>query len=124
MPGTCYLTDLEDAERTTFDEDPVVYEHGPAPRRSSSHETLGGGRVHQDFGAPTADREIRLRTDWMEQTTLSALQTKYAQVGTVWLWSDHLGGEYGVFFRELRPERIRGQAAYRVEMVFAVIEVL
>ena len=121
MAGTCILSELNDSSPTTLDVDPVVYEDGPAARRSSSHQTMDGARVHQDFGAQTADRFARARTDWMETATLSALETKFATTGKVWKWVDHNGGAYQVFFRELRPERIRGQEAYQVEMVFDII---
>jgi len=46
----------------------------------SAHATADG-RVRQDSGAPDADRQISLRTDWMSETTLDAFRAKLAQVG-------------------------------------------
>ena len=123
MASTCVLDYVleEETDPTYLDVNPITYEV-PQPRRSSSHNTMSG-RVHQDFGVSAADRQINLRTDWMEAATLTAFQTKFAVTGEVWKWTDHLEDSYLVFFRELRPERIRGYEAYRVEMVFEVVGV-
>jgi len=121
MASTCCLSKLDDSEQTFFDEDPLVYEDRPPARRSSSHATMDGSRVHQDFGAEDADRLLHLRTDWMTQSTLDALEAKFATTGQVWKWVDHNANAFQVFFRELRPERIQGQAAYRVEIAFDII---
>lgn len=121
MPS--YLLSYPDeSEPTYLDVEPVEYRVGPPARRSSSHPTMGGGRVHQDFGVQEADREISLRTEWMEQATLDAFAAKFAVTGQVWRWLDGDEHEWTVFFRELRPDRLRGQAAYEVEMIFDVIE--
>jgi len=121
----CYLDYVEEEETdpTYLDVNPVEYAISN-PRRSSSHPTMGGSRVHQDFGAQTADREIRLRTDWMEAATLEDFQEKFAVIGEVWKWADFEDNGYLVFFRSLVAERIRGHDAYQVEMTFDVIEVL
>ena len=123
MPSTCILSEVDGSDPTYLDEDPILYDNGPAERRASAHATADG-RVWQDFGALEVDRQIRLRTDWMSEATLDAVKTKFAQAGTVWKWVDSSGHEYRVFFRALNPERIRGHAAYRVEMVFDVVEVV
>jgi len=123
MPSTCVLSEVDGSNATYLDEDPIQYDDGPAERRVSAQATADG-RVWQDFGALDVDRQIRLRTDWMTQTTLDAFNAKFAQAGTVWGWVDSSGHEYQVFFRALNPERIRGHAAYRVEMVFDVVEVV
>jgi len=123
MASSCVLSAIDGSDPTFLDEDPALYDDGPAERRASAHATADG-RVWQDFGAPDVDRQIKLRTDWMTQTTLDAMRAKFAQVGTVWRWVDNGGHEYRVFFRSLNPERIRGHAAYRVEMVFDVVEAL
>jgi hypothetical protein len=120
----CALSYPDGTSPTALDENPSLYEDGPAERRLSSHATFGGERVWQDFGAPERDRRIRLRTDWMSQATLDAFAAKYALVGQLWRWVDHVGHEYRVVFRALSPERIRGHEAYRVEVVFDVIEVV
>jgi len=122
MPFCC-LSNPDNSDPTSLDENPLQYDDGPAERRASAHATADG-RVWQDFGALDVDRQIRLRTGWMTQTTLDAFSAKFAQVGTVWSWVDNGGHEYRVFFRALIPERIRGHAAYRVEMVFDVVEAL
>ena len=122
--AACYMSKPDDTEKTFLDEDPVSYDDGPAERRASSHATFGGSRVWQDFGAREVDRQIRLRTDWMTQSTLDAFEAKFAQVGLVWKWVDHKAHEYRVFFRGLNPERIRGHAAYRVEMLLDVVQVV
>jgi hypothetical protein len=122
--GVCCLSKPDGTEKTYLDEDPVFYDDGPAERRASSHVTFGGSRVRQDFGAKDVDRQIRLRTDWMTEATLGKFKAKFDEVGKVWLWSDHKEHQYKVFFRSLGQERIRGHAAYRVEMVFDVVEVL
>ena len=57
----------------------------------------------------------------MTQSTLDALEAKFATTGQVWKWVDHNANAFQVFFRELRPERIQGQAAYRVEIAFDII---
>jgi hypothetical protein len=114
----------DDTEKTYLDEDPISYDDGPAERRASSHATLGGSRVWQDFGAKDVDRQIRLRTDWMTQTTLDAFKAKFAQAAKVWKWVDHRGHEYRVFFRALNPERIRGHDAYRAEMLLDMVQVV
>jgi hypothetical protein len=119
----CFLSEIDGSSPTYLDEDPIQYDDGPAERRASAHATTDG-RVWQDFGVLDVDRQIRLRTDWMSEATLDAVKTKFAQVGTVWRWVDNQGHEYRVFFRSLNPERIRGYAAYRVEMVFDVVEVV
>ena len=122
MAASCYLSKPDDSEKTYLDEDPALYEDRPPDRRASSHATFGGSRVWQDFGAPDADRQIRLRTDWMSQATLDAFRAKFEQVGQLWKWVDNQGHEYRVFFRALMPERIRGHEAYRVEMLLDVVE--
>jgi len=123
MASTCVLSEIDGSDPTYLDEDPIQYDDGPAERRASAHATADG-RVWQDFGAPDVDRQIRLRTDWMGEATLDALKAKLAQIGKFWRWVDNQGHEYRVFFRALNPERIRGHAAYRVEMVFDVVEVV
>lgn len=122
MAASCYMSKPDDSEKTYLDEDPALYEDGPADRRASSHATFGESRVWQDFGAPDIDRQIRLRTDWMTEATLEAFEAKFAVVGQVWKWVDHRGHEYRVFFRAMVPERIRGHEAYRVEMLLEVLE--
>jgi hypothetical protein len=124
MASACYMSKPDGSEAVYLDEDPAYYDDGPAERRASSSPTLGGGRVWQDFGVHDVDREIRLRTDWMSEATLAALKAKYATTAQVWKWVDHKGHDYRVFFAELRPERIRGNAAYRVEMRLQVIQVI
>jgi len=123
MASTCVLSEIDGSNATYLDEDPIQYDDGPAERRVSTQATADG-RVWQDFGAPDVDRQIRLRTDWMSETTLGAFKTKFVQVGNLWRWVDTQEHEYRVLFRSLGPERIRGQAAYRVEMVFDVVEVV
>jgi len=123
MPSTCVLSEVDGSDPTYLDEDPALYDDGPAERRVSAHATADG-RVWQDFGALGVDRQIRLRTDWMAQGTLDAFTAKLAQVGTLWRWVDNQGHEYRVFFRSLNPERIRGHDAHRVEMVFDVIQII
>ena len=123
MASTCVLSEIDGSDPTYLDEDPIQYDDGPVERRASAHATADG-RVWQDFGAPDVDRQIRLRTDWMGEATLDALKAKLAQIGKFWRWVDNQGHEYRVFFRALNPERIRGHAAYRVEMVFDVVEVV
>jgi len=123
MPSTCVLSEVDGSEPTYLDEDPALYDDGPAERRASAHATADG-RVWQDFGAPDVDRQIRLRTDWMGEATLEALKAKLAQIGKFWRWVDSQGHEYRVFFRALNQERIRGHSAFRVEMVFDVVEVV
>jgi hypothetical protein len=123
MASTCVLSEIDGSNATYLDEDPIQYDDGPAERRASAHATADG-RVWQDFGALDVDRQIRLRTDWMTQSTLDSFGAKFTQAGTVWRWVDSSGHEYRVFFRALSPERIRGHAAYRVEMVFDVVEAL
>ena len=122
MAASCYMSKPDDGETTYLDEDPAFYEDGPPERRASSHATFGGSRVWQDFGAPDMDRQIRLRTDWMTETTLDAFMAKFAVMGQIWKWVDHKGHEYRVFFRALTPERIRGHEAYRVEMLLDVVQ--
>ena len=122
MAASCYMSKPDDSEKTYLDEDPALYEDGPADRRASSHATFGGSRVWQDFGAPDVDRQIRLRTDWMTKATLEAFEAKFATAGQVWKWVDQKGHEYRAFFRALNPERIRGHEAYRVEMLLDVVE--
>ncbi len=121
--ASCYLSNLDGSDPTYLDEDPIQYDDGPAERRVSAQATADG-RVWQDFGALEVDRQIKLRTDWMTQATLDAMKDKFAQVGAVWRWADSGGHEYRVLFRSLNPERIRGHAAYRVEMAFDVVEVV
>lgn len=123
MASTCVLSEIGGSDPTCLDEDPILYDNGPAERRASAHATADG-RVWQDFGALEVDRQIRLRTDWMTQDTLDDFLTKFAQVGTLWRWVDNQGHEYRVFFRALNQERIRGHSAYRVEMTFDVVEVV
>ncbi len=122
--ASCFMSKPDDTEKTFLDEDPVSYDDGPAERRVSSHATFGGSRVWQDFGPKEVDRQIRLRTDWMTQSTLDAFESKFAQVGIVWKWVDHKAHEYRVFFRALNPERIRGHDAYRVEILLDVVQVV
>ncbi len=117
----CVLSYPDGFGPTYLDVDPARYDDRPAERRVSAHATAEG-RVWQDFGAPDIDRQIRLRVDWMAAATLAAFRAKYQAVGQVWRWVDHRGQEYRVFFRSLIPERIRAHEAYRVELVFDVIE--
>jgi len=124
MASSCYLSLPDDSEKTYLDEDPESYDDGPAERRMSSEETIGGGRVWQDFGAADVDRAIRLRTGWMTQATLDLFKAKFALVAQAWKWADHKGRVYLVVFRSMKPERIRGYEAYRVEMNLDVVEVL
>jgi len=121
--AACFLSEIDGSDPTYLDEDPIAYDDGPAERRMSAQATADG-RVWQDFGAPDVDRQVRLRTEWMSETTLDALEAKFAQVGKLWRWVDNRGHEYRVLFRSLNPERIRGHDAYRVEMVFDVVEVV
>ena len=121
MASTCVLSEIDGSDPTYLDEDPIVYDDGPAERRVSAHATADG-RVWQDFGTLDVDRQIRLRTDWMTQETLDDFASKFAEVGKLWRWVDNQSHEYRVLFRSLNPERIRGHDAYRVEMVFDVVE--
>jgi len=123
MSSTCVLSEVDGSDPTHLDEDPILYDDGPAERRVSAHATTDG-RVWQDFGAPDVDRQIRLRTDWTAQDTLDDFLAKFAQVGKLWRWVDNRGHEYRVLFRSLKPERIRGHDAHRIEMVFDVVEVI
>ena len=121
MASTCVLSEVDGSNATYLDEDPIQYDDGPAERRVSAHATADG-RVWQDFGALDVDRQIRLRTDWMSETTLDAVKTKFAQVGKLWRWVDNQGHEYRVLFRSLKAERIRGHGAHRVVIEFDVLE--
>ena len=121
--AACFLSETDGSDPSYLDEDPIQYDDGPAERRVSAHATAEG-RVWQDFGAPDVDRQIRLRTDWMTQDTLDDFVSKFGQVGTLWRWVDNQGHEFQVLFRSMSPERIRGHGAYRVEMVFDVVEVV
>ena len=121
--SACFLSAIDGSDPTYLDEGPILYDDGSAERRVSAHATADG-RVWQDFGALDVDRQLRLRTDWMSQATLDAFEAKFAVTAQVWKWLDHKGHEYRVFFRALNPERIRGHDAYRVEMVFDVVEVV
>jgi len=123
MASTCVLSAIDGSNPTSLDEDPIQYDDGPAERRVSTQATADG-RVWQDFGALDVDRQIRLRTDWMGEATLDAMKAKYAQAGKLWRWVDNQQHEYRVLFRSLTPERVRAHAAYRVEMVFDVVEVV
>ena len=67
--AACFVSEIDGSDPTSLDEDPSLYEDGPAERRVSSQPTAGG-RVWQDFGTLGVDRQIRLRTDWMAQDTL------------------------------------------------------
>lgn len=119
----CCLSYPDDTEPTYLDEDPIEYSGGPpAERRISSHPTLGGGRVWQDFGAPEVDRQISLRVDWMLPATLAAFTEKFAVVGQVWKWVDHEADEYRVIFRGLKPTHLQGIEAFSAEMTFDVVE--
>ena len=122
--AACYMSKPDDTEKTYLDEDPVSYDDGPPERRASSHATFDGSRVWQDFGAKDVDRQIRLRTDWMTQDTLDDFASKFTSTGTLWRWVDNQEREYRVLFRSLSPDRIRGHDAYRVEMIFDVVEVV
>jgi hypothetical protein len=124
MASTCYLSLPDDSAKIYLDEDPETYDDGPAERRMSSQETMGGGRVWQDFGVQDLDRTIRLKTGWMTQATLDAFKTKLAVLAQVWKWADHKGRSYLVVFRTINPERIRGYEAYRVEINFDVLQAL
>ncbi len=73
MASTCVLSEVDGSNATSLDEDPIVYDDGPAVRRVSTQATADG-RVWQDFGALDVDRQIRLRTDWMSETTLEAFK--------------------------------------------------
>jgi len=124
MASTCYLSLPDGSERTYLDEDPETYDDGPAERRMSSEETIGGGRVWQDFGAQDVDRTIRVRTGWMTQATLDLFKAKFAVLAQEWKWADHKGRSYLVVLRSIKPERIRGYEAYRVEINLDVLEAL
>jgi hypothetical protein len=121
--SACFLSAIDGSDPTYLDEGPILYDDGSAERRVSAHATADS-RVWQDFGALDVDRQIRLRTDWMAQDTLDAFSAKFAQTGKLWRWVDNQEHEYRVLFRSLNPERIRGHDAYRVEMVFDVVEVV
>jgi hypothetical protein len=121
--AACFLSETDGSDPSYLDEDPIQYDDGPAERRVSAHATADG-RVWQDFGALDVDRQIRLRTDWMTGDPLEGFTTKFGSAGKLWRWVDNQGHEYRVLFRSLSPERIRGHDAYRVEMVFDVVEVV
>jgi len=123
MASTCILSEIDGSDPTYLDEDPIQYDDGPAERRVSAQATADG-RIWQDFGALDVDRQIRLRTDWMTQDTLDDFASKFGVTGKLWKWGDNREHEYRVLFRFLDPERIRGHDAYRVEMVFDVVEVV
>jgi hypothetical protein len=123
MPSTCYLSQLDGSEKTYLTEDPAEYQDGSPERRQSSH-AVADGRVWQDFGVATTDRTLEVRADYVTGAVLAELQSKFTQAGKVWLWHDHKGHEYRVFFRSLRSERIRGHDAYRLEMLLDVVEVV
>jgi len=121
MPSACYLSQLDGSERTYLSEDPSEYDDGAPQRRQSSH-AVADGRVWQDFGVAAADRTLEVRADYTTSAVLAELQAKFEQTGRVWLWHDHRGHEYHVFFRSLRSGRIRGNDAHRVELTFDVIQ--
>jgi len=123
MPSEYCLDLADDSDPVYLDVDPSEYRKGLPARRSSSVQTLDGGRVIQDFGVATADQDITCRTEWVSSSTLSALREKYELVATPLKWTD-LEASYLVFFREMKETPIRGQDAYEVEMVFAVLQAL
>jgi hypothetical protein len=121
--AACFLSETDGSDPSYLDEDPIQYDDGPAERRVSAHATADGG-VWQDFGALDVDRQLKLRTDWMTGDTLDDFVSKFGVTGKIWRWVDNQEHEYRVLFRSLNPERIRGHDAYRVEMVFDVVEVV
>ena len=121
MPSACYLSQLDGSEKTYLSEDPSEYDDGGPQRRQSSH-AVADGRVWQDFGVAAADRTLEVRADYATSAVLAELQAKFEQTDTVWLWHDHRGHEYHVFFRSLHSRRIRGNDAHRVELTFDVIQ--
>jgi len=123
MPSTCYLSELDGSDEVYLTEDPSEYDDGALERRQSSH-AVADGRVWQDFGVATADRTIQVRVDYVTGTVLDDLRNKFEQTGKVWLWHDHKGNDYHVFFRSLRSGRIRGNDAYQVEMMLDAIQVV
>jgi len=124
MASQCCLSYPNDTDPTYLDFDPAEYTAGPPARRSSSHPTMDGSRVIQDFGVSDADREITLRTGWVEPGTLDDLREKFAVTGQAWKWTDHEGDSYLVFFRDLKADHLRGVEAFEVQMTFDVLEAL
>ena len=78
----------------------------------------------QDFGVATTDRTLEVRADYVTSAVLAELRAKFEQTGKVWLWHDHKGHDYHVFFRNLRSGRIRGNDAHQVEMMLDAIQVV
>lgn len=121
MAGTCYLSEDDDSDMTLFDEDPEQYDDNPPERRMSVHETLGGGKVWQDFGVKEPDRRLQARFGYVSEATMAGVRTKYEATAKPWKWHDHRGGEYMVIIRQALADRIRGHDAFRLVLTMDVI---
>jgi len=121
----CYLCPIggEEADRLYFDTEPNVYEDRLPERRCSRHVTESGV-VTQDMGVFDADRTLRAQSDWNTATTFAAWESAFRLTGQVWQWVDSRENEYRVFFRELDHERIKGHDAYRITVLYDVVEAL
>lgn len=121
--GTCYLANADDSGRVSLDVDPIQYEDGPPARRQAVFPCDDGSVVIQDFGVSEADRSLRARVDYVSEATFAALNTMYRAVGVAYHWHDQRGHDYTICFASdgLTAERIRGHAAYRVQLHFLVL---
>ena len=120
MPSTAYLATLADASKVTLDYDPSRYRVIPGRRRTSSFATMGGGRVHQDFGQAAKDRRIEMTVDWLADATVAGLEAKRDTVAETWKWHDHRGDDYEVFFLAMQ-KRKRPTEGWIVNLEFAVV---
>ena len=121
----CYLCPVggEEADRLYFDTEPSVYEDR-LPERSCSRHVTESGVVTQDMGVFDADRTLRAQSDWNTASTFAAWESAFRLAGQVWQWVDSRENGYRVFFRELDHERIKGHDAYRITVLYDVVEAL
>lgn len=89
-----------------FSTDPELYEHLNWAKRYSTHKTIGGGQIIQDFGIFATDNVMKLGSgsqNYMDGVTVLAIEALYRTRGTTYRLIDYLGNDFTIYITNFVP---------------------
>lgn len=96
-----------------FNTDPEPYEPLNWTKRYSTHKTIGGRQVIQDFGTFQTDNTLKLGSGsarWISVDVMKELHRRFRTRGAQYVFKDWLGNEFIVFITTFVP------VPFKVEM--------
>jgi hypothetical protein len=90
----------------TFTTDPSTYEPLNWQKRFSTQMAIGGRVTIQDFGTFMKDNTLRLASgdrNFLEDSAVIELHTKYRALGLTYTLTDWLSNEFTVFIKSFVP---------------------